>query len=229
MTDATPSNRAIVAALTSAIESANAKGGAWLTSRLDDGPRGGAQHGGSVSSDLATAFSWAVRKVGEARLDIVVSGLPTPEPGWDSATCARLALLLHFADSHAAAEQQRLLSTLFYRGDTAEKCAVLRCLPLLSEPERYLLVATDSVRSHVQPVLEAIACENPFPARHFDDVAFNQLVMKAYFTGVPASRIFGLHDRKNAELSRMATDFASERRAAGRPVPTDLSMVIASS
>lgn len=215
MTDATAANQALVVTLTRAVEEANAKGGAWLTAQLAV----------STPSAVATSFSWAARKVGETRLNVVVAGLPTPEPGWDISVCARLALLLQFAQSHSALEQQRLLSDLYYRGDTAEKCAVLRCLPLLAQPSQYILIATDSVRSHVQPVLEAITCENPYPARHFDDPSFNQLVMKAYFTGVPVRRVVGLQERKNAELSRMAQDFAAERAAAGRPIPTDLYLV----
>src|SRR6186713_2618138 len=106
MADATPSNLALVAALTNAVEQASPKGGAWLKAQL----------GGGARSALATAFSWATRKVGEARLELAVADLPSPEPGWDAAVCARLALLLHFADSHSTLEQQSLVSDLFYRG-----------------------------------------------------------------------------------------------------------------
>lgn len=220
MTSANSLNQSLVTTLVSALEGANGKAGVWLASQLR----------GVTSSTLASAFSWAGRKVGQLPpLDVTVPDVPSPEAGWDAALCARLALLMQFADSHPPAEQHRVVADLFYRGDTAERCAVLRCLPLLAEPARYLLIATDSVRSHVHPVLEAIACENPFPMLHFDEPAFNQLVMKVYFTGLPARRIVGLSRRTNAELSRMASDFAAERTAAGRPVPSDLSLVIGSS
>jgi hypothetical protein len=77
----------------------------------------------------------------------------------------------------------------------------------------------------VQSVFEAIACENAYPARHFPDQNFNKLVLKAFFTGVGVARIVGLGGRRTAELRRMAEDYASERRAAGRSVPPDLGLV----
>ena len=76
------------------------------------------------------------------------------------------------------------------------------------------------------PELEAIACENPFPARHFEELAFNQLVMKSLFNGISLSRIEGLPARRSAELLRMVAAYASERRAAGRVVPEDVSYLL---
>jgi hypothetical protein len=71
-------------------------------------------------------------------------------------------------------------------------------------------------------VLEALVCENPFPARFMPDLAFNQLIMKAIFNGLSLRRVLGLAERNNAELRRMVEGYASERRAAGRPVPEDV-------
>jgi hypothetical protein len=48
------------------------------------------------------------------------------------------------------------------------------------------------------------------------------MVLKALFTGVALDRIVNLDDRLNPELARMASDYASARRAAGRSVPADL-------
>ena len=75
-------------------------------------------------------------------------------------------------------------------------------------------------------VFEAIACENPYPRRHFVELPWNQMVLKAAFSGVALTRIVGLAERRNPELARMAADYAAERRAAGRPVPDDLALVI---
>ena len=75
-------------------------------------------------------------------------------------------------------------------------------------------------------IFEAIACENPYPARHFPELNFNQMVLKAAFNGVALARVVGLSSRLNAELARMASDYASERRAAGRSVPADLGLVM---
>jgi hypothetical protein len=71
-----------------------------------------------------------------------------------------------------------------------------------------------------------VACENPYPARHFPDRNFNQMVLKALFNGVALVRIVGLSSRLNGELSRMAGDYANERRVAGRSIPSDISLAM---
>jgi len=78
----------------------------------------------------------------------------------------------------------------------------------------------------VQTVFEAIACDNAFPARQFADAALFQMVLKALFVGAPLARVDGLRERTTPELVRMVEAYASERRAAGRPVPEDAKLVI---
>jgi hypothetical protein len=118
-----------------------------------------------------------------------------------------------------------LVAGQFKTGDNAERAALLKTLPILPTPERFVDVAVEACRSSVQSVFEAIACENPYPSRYFPDLNFNQLVLKAFFTEVAVKRIVGLEARRSAELVRMALGYASERRAAGRSVPADLSLV----
>ena len=67
-----------------------------------------------------------------------------------------------------------------------ERQAVLRVLALLPEPARFLAIALDACRTSTQPVFEAIACENPYPAAYFPEASFNQMVLKAVFTEVAA-------------------------------------------
>jgi hypothetical protein len=77
----------------------------------------------------------------------------------------------------------------------------------------------------VLPIFAAIACENPFPARHLSALHFNQMVLKALFLDVSLARVIGLGGRRSAELTRMARDYAQERRAAGRAVSADLAVL----
>jgi hypothetical protein len=74
-------------------------------------------------------------------------------------------------------------------------------------------------------VLQVLACDNPFPSAYMEALAFNQMVMKVIFNGLPLARILGLGERADAELRRMARAFARERRAAGRTVPRDLALI----
>jgi len=58
------------------------------------------------------------------------------------------------------------------------------------------------------------------------DLAFNHLVMKSIFNDISLSRMVGLAGRRNAELVRIVGAFVSERRAAGRPVPKDVDLIL---
>jgi hypothetical protein len=117
-------------------------------------------------------------------------------------------------------------SACYENGDAREQQSWLRAISLLPLAERFAAFGIDACRSHIQPTFEAIACDNPYPAKYFPDLNFNQLVLKALFIGAPLARVVGLRRRLNPDLSRMARDYASERRAAGRPVPADLPLAL---
>jgi hypothetical protein len=140
---------------------------------------------------------------------------------------ARVALLLDADTRLGEAEMLDLATDCFRRGDNGERRAVLRSLAVLTDPARYVDLAAQACRSHVQTVFEALACENPFPASFFPELNFNQMVLKALFTGVALDRVMGLDTRLTSELSRMANDYADERRAAGRTVPQDIGRLLA--
>ena len=139
----------------------------------------------------------------------------------DGAHAGRIELLVEAAAAVTIDELVELADGCFRTGDNDERRAVLGALDRLPAPERFVPLAVSACRTNVVPVFEAIACENPFAARHFPQDAFNQLVLKALFVGVATDRIAGLADRITPELVRMAAAYASERRAAGRPVSDD--------
>jgi len=179
---------------------------------------------------LLEGFTAATRRLGRARLApteeeivrLAAAGVGWPIGTWGADELGRVALLVAAAAHWPDAEFEALVGECYRQGDGAERQAVLRALPLLPVPERFLETAVDACRSHIQPLFEAIACENPYPARYFPELNFNQMVLKALFTGVALARIIGCDGRVTSELSRMAADYASERRAAGRTVPSDI-------
>lgn len=123
-------------------------------------------------------------------------------------------------------EMSRLREVGAHRdGDTRERQAILRALPVLPHPDRFLALAIDACRSGVPSLFEAIACENPYPAAHFPALNFNHMVLTALVTGVALERLVGLGARVTPELVRMANEYAAERRAAGRSVPADLDYI----
>jgi hypothetical protein len=140
---------------------------------------------------------------------------------WGADEAVRAMLLLSL--THLAAEEFAQMALKCYElGDSREQQSWLRALCLLPKPERFLGTAIDACRSNILPLFEAIACENPYPDRHFPELNFNQLVVKSLFNGVAIERIVGLRRRANAELSRMTYDYLCEREAAGRAVPADI-------
>jgi hypothetical protein len=183
---------------------------------------------------FATAFALAARQVGRAAPEATpaevarlrTAGVIWPVAAWGLDGLTRSGLLLHAAAGLAPGELEALVEECFLQGDTRERQAVLRTLALLPDPGRFVPLGVEACRTSVQPVFEAIACENPFPARHFPESSFNQMVLKAIFIGVAVGRILGLEDRITPELRRMAADYASERRAAGRSVPDDVAYLL---
>lgn len=184
---------------------------------------------------LLSSYTVASRQVGLAPLDLNPSeqtGLTALAPGlscrhWSIADAARALLLL--ASAKSTADSIAWVTTAiscFENGDAGEQQSWLKSLSLLPHADRFAAVTIDACRSHIQPLFESIACDNPFPAAHFPERPFNQMVLKALFIGVAIDRIAGLDRRLNAELSRMARDYAAERRAAGRSVPADLPLAL---
>jgi hypothetical protein len=144
---------------------------------------------------------------------------------WTLEDAGRAALLLSAATARPDSFV-RAATDCYDQGDSAEQQSWLKSTALLPEPDQLLAIVIDACRTNILPLFEAIACENPFPARHFPERNFNQMVLKALFNKVALSRITGLAGRRNADLTRMAADYASERRAAGRMDPTDIGLAM---
>jgi hypothetical protein len=183
-------------------------------------------------SKLLTALASMSRKLGAAQVELPRAarealqtlGYRPPQPV-ALAQLARIYLLVQACRPLVPAARLALMTRAYRTAGNPERVALLRALPLLPEPQCFLPIATDACRTHVLEVFEAIACDNPYPALHFDDASFNQLVIKALFVGAQVARIEGLAERRNAELLRMLGDYVSERRAAGRSIPADVALI----
>jgi hypothetical protein len=191
----------------------------------------------AVVSNLATlpsAYTAASRSVGRAALVLTASeqralALAAPQysfAGWTEYDAARAVLLLEAAAAVPVETFVRGAVHCYELGDAREQQSWLKGVGLMPHPEQFLEVAVDGCRTNILQGFESMACENPYPARYFPELNFNQMVLKALFMGVALTRIVGLQTRLNPHLSRMAADYAAERRAAGRPVPADLPLAL---
>ncbi|WP_405626501.1 EboA domain-containing protein [Streptomyces sp. NBC_00016] len=124
----------------------------------------------------------------------------------------------------AARADPESLARVYFQGTAEERRAVLHALPhLVSGPDALPLVE-DALRTHDTRLVAAAV--GPYAARHLDAHAWRHAVLKCLFAGVPVDEVAGLEQRADAELARMLGDYATERTAAGRPVPRDLHRVL---
>lgn len=195
---------------------------AWLDEKQQQIAKSGAKR------VFFTAFSAVPRYTGKQDLKLTLTELQAATatlPGWlptywsiDQA--ARTLILL--ALSSANQDYYQTLEQVFTAADMGELVALYQALPLLPTPEQHRARAAEGLRSNIKAVFDAIALRNPYPAEYFDNLAWNQMVLKALFVGSPLHLIQGLDRRANPELARMLIDYAHERWAAGRLISPEL-------
>ncbi|MEW6321528.1 MAG: EboA domain-containing protein [Acidobacteriota bacterium] len=203
---------------------------AWLADARAQAARGDV-------NGLATVYTAAAVRVGRAPLaasaaDAAALAAAAPLAGvgfdrWTLTDGVRAVLLASRRTAGRAGEAFAADAlACFDLCDAGEQQSWLRAASLWPEAEALRAVVIDACRTNILPLFEAVACENPYPARYFPERNFNQMVLKAMFNGVALSRIVGLPERRNADLARMARDYAAERRAAGRSVPGDIGLAL---
>lgn len=179
--------------------------------------------------DLFLALSLAPRKVGKRDLGLSPGDLEEADrartgwrPGhWSVDQVARCLLLLSRPVEEATTFTSAL-DRLIRAADVGEAVAFYQSLPLLPHPEALALRAAEGLRTNMTSVFEAVALRNPYPAEYLDELAWNQMVLKALFLGSSVHDIQGLDARANPRLASMLLDFVRERRAAGRTVDPGL-------
>lgn len=186
---------------------ASEKGKKWLEERL------GAWKEQGTLQQFNLAFTAAPRFLGRDEIN-------TTDPRLEGYTLDRLfrswwLLQLPVTDQQLYVQT---IENLFNSAEMNEQVALYGALPLLAFPEAWKLRTAEGIRSNIGVVLEAIMLHNPYPAKYLDEAAWNQLVLKAFFTEKPVHKIEGLDERANPTLARILCDYAHERRAAGRAV-----------
>lgn len=137
--------------------------------------------------------------------------------GWTADRLSRLCLLLHIDPS----DKEKYLNTidnLFLAAEIHELVALYSSISLFAWPEDWKMRCAEGIRSNIGLVLESIMYDNPYPAKYLDEKAWNQLVLKAFFTDKDLNKIAGLDERANAELAVTLQDYAHERWAAHRSI-----------
>jgi hypothetical protein len=200
----------------------------WLSAQIT------AIAAGAPDRQVFTSFSLVSRQVGKADLTLTPAQIAAAQalcPGWEPQTwsvdqAARSLLLLALPQDDPD-QVARRFEQLFTTSGLQELIALHQTLPLLPHPDRYRFWADEGVRSHMKGVFEAIALRNAYPMLHFDEAAWNQMVLKALFIESALAPIVGLDQRRNPTLARMAIDYVHERWAAKRKVNPELWRLVA--
>ncbi|MET7477025.1 EboA domain-containing protein [Streptomyces sp. NPDC005648] len=153
---------------------------------------------------------------------------------WSTDEAARAVLLTSLPLRGKALADE--VADLYRHGDPAEQRAVLRALPLLDDlddlddlaadgshgsyGELTLSLVREALRANDTRVIEAAL--GPYAAARLPQPEYRQAVLKCVFLDLPLTRVTGIDARADHELVRMLADFAHERIAAGRTVPTDV-------
>lgn len=144
---------------------------------------------------------------------------------WTMDRAARVLFITHLP-TESPENHLVILDKLFQTAEINELVALYSALPLLPFPAQYVSRCAEGIRTNMTVVFEAIALNNPFPAAYLTENAWNQLFLKAIFTGRQIAKIQGVRQRANATLAQICTDYAHERWAAGRKVTPELWMPI---
>jgi hypothetical protein len=181
-----------------------------------------------------STFSAVPRYLGKQDLQLTQDDWKAVEmirPGWSpghwSIDCVGRTLLILALPQDNLDEYVQKIEQIFNTADVGELVTLYQALPLLPFPERFRLRAAEGIRSNMTAVFNAVALQNPYPAEYFDNIAWNQMVLKALFVGSPLNLIYGLKQRNNSDLSQMLIDYADERKAANRDVSHELWKLVA--
>jgi hypothetical protein len=103
-----------------------------------------------------------------------------------------------------------------------ELLAIFRGFALFPHPQALEPKAREAIRSTMRPVYEAISHRNPYPFEFFDEPAWNQMIVKAFFLDSSIWQIQGVDERYNPDLSVILISLVQERWAAGRFIAPEI-------
>ncbi|SMC63638.1 EboA domain-containing protein [Pedobacter africanus] len=144
---------------------------------------------------------------------------------WTSDKLCRIWLLMQLPSDNRETYVKKI-NSLFSAAEMNEQVALYSALPLYLYPEEWISRCEEGIRSNIGTVLEAIMYHNPYPARFLSQQAWNQLVLKAFFTEKDVKQIVGLNERLNESLTATLQDYVQERLAAQRSVAPEIYQLI---
>ncbi|WP_018626250.1 EboA domain-containing protein [Niabella aurantiaca] len=174
-------------------------------------------------------FSLAGRKFSRKKPDstpdhfIYITG-NFPQTNWNSWSILDMARLYQLLQLEAISRQDYipLIEALFRQADLGELTLLYKALPFYAYAEEWIPRCAEGIRSNMGTVLDAIMQENNYPSEQLPEAAWNQMILKAVFTGKDLARVYGLQQRNNPALATSLFRYAEERLAAGRDIDGEI-------
>ncbi len=179
--------------------------------------------------DIHITFGLIPRRLGREDLSVTAEESATAESlvhgwklsGWSIDMTARILLLCNIAHQ-TNRDFAALFKSMCQTADLGESISLYRGTALYPQSDELDKQIGEGLRTNIRAVFEAIAHDNPYPARHFSELRWNHMVLKALFVDSTLHPIHGLDERSNPELARILCDYAHERWSASRPVTPEL-------
>lgn len=135
----------------------------------------------------------------------------------DMLQIARIYLLIRVLESDKAYFSTKV-ANLIQIADTGELETFLKFLILLPNAGDFNQVGVEALRTNIGTIFDAIALNNPYPSKYFNDQQWNQMYLKAAFMERNLGAIIDVEKRANRDLARIISDYAHERWAASRSI-----------
>lgn len=142
--------------------------------------------------------------------------LPLIIENWSTIRLTRVWLLSFIEDEKTS--YHAFIDQLFAYAELDELVALYSALNILHYPELWISRCEEGIRSNIGDVQQAIMELNRYPVRHLVTSAWNQLVLKSFFTEKDILKIVGLFERNNADLAHAIIDYIYERHSANRGI-----------
>ena len=163
----------------------------------------------------------AKRKLGIVKLINIPS-----HANWRVDEAARLLLLSKVLSLSAPEYLYQQVKDAFKFGDESEQIAIIKGLSLIDPQGVLSNLAVTTGRTNSLNLFTAIALNNDYPAQHYLQREYQQLVLKSLFMDIDISQIIGLKQRRCPELSVLAMDLIKERLVANRQPPSSIYLAI---
>tara|TARA_X000001036_G_scaffold423846_1_gene448276 strand:+ start:1654 stop:2541 length:888 start_codon:yes stop_codon:yes gene_type:complete len=177
------------------------------------------------AQDFFISFALINKKIPRDHLQLSLAQIKTVHlthaefniENWTLDQLCRLSLLMYYPLLTV-----QNITKLISVADNLEQITIFKSIPYLKNADQYAHIVVNGLRTNIVDVFDAIALKNSYPAKHFSQDQWNQMVLKAIFMERPIYHIKDIDERKNEKLAHILFNYALERWAASRRVTPEL-------